>query len=184
MGSLSSDMLVVYGVLLLTGSLLVLGGLFVVGRSPRSISPSTLSHDAHQEAMVQALKQEALRLREELMQQEQRLTEEHHQETFKQLQSLLTNYPSLRRMVQIKPDLPAKNILSLFTTLDALLVDWHYEVIGSAWESVPFDPRLHQADSPDIREGENVYVRFVGYRRGDHILCPAKVSRTLPGGGA
>ena len=30
-------------------------------------------------------------------------------------------------------------------------------------------------------EGELVYIRFIGYQKGDNILYPAKVSRTLPG---
>ena len=34
----------------------------------------------------------------------------------------------------------------------------------------------------DIQPEELVYIRFVGYREGEQILCPAKVSRTLPGG--
>jgi hypothetical protein len=35
---------------------------------------------------------------------------------------------------------------------------------------------------PDIQPGEAVYVRFVGYRDGETVLVPAKVSRTLPSG--
>jgi hypothetical protein len=41
---------------------------------------------------------------------------------------------------------------------------------------------LHQPDVEDITEGELVYIRFVGYREGERILAPAKVSRTLPPG--
>jgi hypothetical protein len=77
---------------------------------------------------------------------------------------------------------PAQNVTALFRSLDALLQRWGYEPIGNPLESVPFDPQRHQPDQPDIQKGDPVYIRFVGYRRGDHILCPAKVSRSLPGG--
>ncbi|MBD2186518.1 XRE family transcriptional regulator, partial [Planktothrix sp. FACHB-1375] len=51
---------------------------------------------------------------------------------------------------------------------------------GQVWEQVPYNPQLHQADVNDIAEGELVFVRFVGYKNGSRILCPAKVSRTRP----
>jgi hypothetical protein len=63
-----------------------------------------------------------------------------------------------------------------------LLADWGYEPIAEVWEQVAYDPQLHQADEEDIAEGETVFVRFIGYRDGDTILAPAKVSRTLPPG--
>lgn len=126
------------------------------------------------------LRQECLRLREELQQQSKHLQGDFQNATFSQLQTLLTNYPSIRQMVQAKPDLPAKNLVSLFTPLDNILKSWGYEPIGSPWEQVPYNPQIHQPDSNDIVEGELVYIRFVGYREGDRILSPAKVSRTLP----
>lgn len=108
-------------------------------------------------------------------------TETLHQETFRQLQTLLVNYPSASKIAQAKPDLPAKNLTSMFAPLDNLLQSWGYEVIGPVWEQVPYDPQLHQPDATDIQPGELIYIRFVGYRHGETILCPAKVSRTLPG---
>jgi hypothetical protein len=110
------------------------------------------------------------------------LTTEFQHSTFSQLQTLLTNYPSLRASINAKPDLPAKNIVSLFTPLDNLIETWGYERIGKAWEQVPYNPQLHQADASDIEVGELVYIRFIGYKEGERILCPAKVSRMLPGG--
>jgi molecular chaperone GrpE (heat shock protein) len=131
---------------------------------------------------VEILRQEGLRLRDELQTREVALATELRSKTFQELQPLLTNYPSIVAYVQQKPDLPAKNLTSLFTPLDNLLESWGYEKIGSVWEQVPYNPQLHQADSIDITEGELVYIRFVGYRHKESILCPAKVSRTLPGG--
>ncbi|MEH2264452.1 nucleotide exchange factor GrpE [Nostoc sp.] len=130
-----------------------------------------------------ALHQEGLRLHEELQQQRVELSEEFRSATFEQLQTLLTNYPSIYQMVQVKPELPAKNLLSMFTSLDNLLSKWGYEQIGKPWEQVPYNPQIHQPDTADIAEDELVYIRFVGYQHQGKILVPAKVSRTLPGGG-
>lgn len=129
-----------------------------------------------------SLYKEGLRLHEEMQQQKLQLNEEFRESTFTQLQSLLTNYPSIHQMVGAKPELPAKNLLSMFAPLNNLLKEWGYEQIGKPWQQVAYDPQIHQPDNSDIAEGEQVYVRFVGYQHQGKILCPAKVSRTLPGG--
>ncbi|AFZ12889.1 hypothetical protein Cri9333_2010 [Crinalium epipsammum PCC 9333] len=147
----------------------------------QAVKPITNTNASNQPE-IEELRQECLRLREQLQQQNIQLTTEFQESTFKQIQTLLTNYPSLRPMVQVKPELPAKNIISLLTPLDNLLSTWGYELIGQAWEQVEYDPQLHQPDNSDIQPGELVFVRFVGYRQGERILVPAKVSRTLPGG--
>ncbi len=128
------------------------------------------------------LRQQCLRLRDELQQQTVQLRTDERDSTFEQLQTLLTNYPTARMMSESKPDLPAKNLVALFTPLENLLKSWGYQTIGKPWEPVPYNPQLHQPDATDIAEGETVYIRFVGYREGDRILCPAKVSRNLPAG--
>lgn len=128
------------------------------------------------------LRQQCLRLRDELQQQKIQLNQDFQDTTFEQLQPLLTNYPSARKLAEFKPDLPAKNLMALFTALDNLLDNWGLEKIGLPWEQVPYNPQIHQPDVSDMIEGEQVYIRFVGYRDQKRILCPAKVSRTLPSG--
>jgi hypothetical protein len=194
-----SNSLLLFSALLLVISLLTMGGILLRRDKPRRIpSPTIDPTDLTLLAEVQALRHEGLRLQEQLQQQQLELTQELRQATFEQLQTLLTSYPSLRPMIQVKPELPAKNLLSLFTPLDNLLESWGYVAIGAPWEQVPYDPQLHQPDCADMVTGELVYVRFVGYQEGDpgkgdtfgqlcyrtppQILCPAKVSRTLPGG--
>jgi molecular chaperone GrpE (heat shock protein) len=131
---------------------------------------------------IKHLELQCQRLREELKQQSQQLQSDFQQETFTQLQTLLSNYPTVKKMALAKPDLPAKNLVSLFTSLDNLITSWGYTAIGETWEQVNYNPQLHQADSDDIQEGELVYIRFIGYQDGDKVLYPAKVSRTLPPG--
>lgn len=131
---------------------------------------------------IEELRQQCFRLREELQQQKTQLTADFRRTTFEQLQTLLTSYPAARKMAEAKPEMPAKNLSALFSPLENLLSSWNFETIGSAWEQVSYNPQLHQPDVEDITEGELVYIRFVGYRDGEQILAPAKVSRTLPAG--
>jgi molecular chaperone GrpE (heat shock protein) len=134
------------------------------------------------EQKIKDLEIQCQRLREELKQQSQQLQTDFQQETFTQLQTLLSNYPTVKKMALAKPELPAKNLTFLFTSLDNLITNWGYTAIGETWKQVNYNPQLHQADSDDIQEGELVYIRFIGYQNGDKVLYPAKVSRTLPGG--
>ena len=125
------------------------------------------------------LSQECLRLQQALQQQEVTLTTTLRHSLFKQLQVLFTHYPSVNKIIETRPDLPAKNVMPMFVPLENLVHSWGYEQIGAVWEQVAYDPTLHQPDTPDIEAGELVYVRFVGYRDGNTVLSPAKVSRTL-----
>ena len=147
---------------------------------PPAIIPKRVSCDGEADLDLIALQQQCLRLRAELQHQKAQLTADFQIATFEQLQSLLTNYPTARQMAAAKPDLPARNFSALFTPLENLLETWQIDPIGPAWAQVPYDPRYHQPDCEELNLAEPVYIRFVGYRQGDRILCPAKVSRTLP----
>lgn len=119
-------------------------------------------------------------LNQELTILPQQLSIDWQQGTFEQLQSLFANYPTAKMMVKLKPELPAKNLVALLKPLEDLWQNWGIEQIGKPWQKVPFNPQYHQPDTFDIVENELVYIRFVGYRQGDRILLPAKVSRNLP----
>lgn len=177
-------------------SLLILGGVFLVlvyidsrlkiARLPLELREEEESPGEHSTSKmlleIESLRTECLQLREALQQQRIELTTEFQHSTFQQLQTLLTNHPTVQKLVELKPDLPAKNLISLFISLDNLIENWGYESIGKVWEKVAYNPQLHQPDTGDIEVGELVYIRFVGYRKGDRILAPAKVSRILPTG--
>lgn len=134
------------------------------------------------EAEIIALTQQCQRFREELKTQAAQVQSDAIEGGFEQIKTLLTQYPSVRKMVESQPDLPARNIVALLTSLENLVKYWECQSIGKPWEMVPYDPQIHQSDLGDIQVGESVYVRFVGYQKGDRILIPAKVSRTLPAG--
>ncbi|MBW4441193.1 MAG: molecular chaperone GrpE [Plectolyngbya sp. WJT66-NPBG17] len=134
------------------------------------------------EIQIEEFKQQCARLRSQLETQSTQTQQDSEIKAFEQIQSLLTQYPSVRRMTETKPDLPARNLIGMFTALDNLIKFWDYQAIGKPWEQVEFDPQLHQGDVADLAPGEAVFVRFIGYRNDDRILIPAKVSRTLPAG--
>jgi molecular chaperone GrpE (heat shock protein) len=134
----------------------------------------------HCQKELENLRQAYLHLQTQSQHQEQQNYQIFQAQTFNCLHPLLTSYPSICQRIQQQPDLPARNLLPLFRSLDSLIQMWGYEVIGKAWAQVAFDPQIHQADNPDLQPGDPVYIRFVGYRYGDDILCPAKVSQTLP----
>jgi molecular chaperone GrpE (heat shock protein) len=172
----------------LTGfSWFIIGLAVLVAIGFRSRVNSTQPHSTQAEpttstgaSQLDELKHQCLQLRRELEQQKRELTQDLQVSTFETLRSLLINYPTATQIAQSTPDLPAKNLTALFTPLHTLLHDWGIEPIGAPWQRVVFDPIYHQPDAGDIEAGESVYIRFVGYRQGDRILCPAKVSRTLP----
>jgi molecular chaperone GrpE (heat shock protein) len=147
--------------------------------SGESGSASHASGDVTSAARIRELTEAIARLQAQLRQQEESMQEDFRQMTFECLQSLLTSYPSVVKMAKANPELPASNLVAIFSPLENLLTRWGCASIGNPWEQVPFDPQYHQADEA-IAPGEPVYIRFVGYRHGEQILYPATVSRTLP----
>lgn len=170
-----------FAIILIIIVYIILRVLFPENNQDTSINNQSVT-SPNTEQKIKDLELQCQRLREELKQQSQQLQGDFQQETFTQLQTLLSNYPTVKKMALAKPELPAKNLISLFTSLDNLITSWGYTAIGETWEQVNYNPQLHQADSDDIQEGELVYIRFIGYQDGDKVLYPAKVSRTLPPG--
>jgi hypothetical protein len=79
---------------------------------------------------TEQLIQQCLRLRQELQNQSTLVRMDERHSTFEQLQSLLTNYFTVRAIVQANSEIPAQNLVSLFTPLDNLLASWSIEPIG------------------------------------------------------
>lgn len=172
--------LVLWFVFVITLFLLTGGKKFYQSDTAPTLSPVISPDISAKDQEIVELRQQCQRLQVKLEQQEAQNLAEFKDTTFQELQSLLVNYPSVSKMAEAKPDLPARNLVALFTPLENLIQSWEYETIGKVWEQVNYDPQIHQADEDDIAEGETVYIRFIGYRDGEKILAPAKVSRTLP----
>lgn len=176
-----------FAILLWLGVTLFLFSLYSDGKSTTKIpSNQTLNNqkltqlEREKNQEIANLKQQCQQLKLELKQQSQQLKQDFQTETFELINSLLINYPTATKMAEQKTDLPAKNLISLFTSLDNLIKNWGLETIGKPWEKVSFDPQFHQPDNDEIKQGEKVYIRFVGYKNQELILVPAKVSKNLP----
>jgi len=121
------------------------------------------------------LKAEYQRLQQQLAQQPQQLRHEFQYQTYLQLETLLTQYPTARYLAEHNPQWNAKNATALFVSLQNLLARWEITAIGTVGTQVPYDPQLHQSSEP-LAPGELVYIRFVGYRTAERLLQRAKVS--------
>ncbi|BAQ59763.1 hypothetical protein GM3708_168 [Geminocystis sp. NIES-3708] len=130
---------------------------------------------------IKELENQCQDLKEKLENLPPELMDKWQQESFNLLQTLLVNYPTAKTMVKLKPDLAAINVITLLKPLDKLLAKWDIESIGKPWERVGFNPEIHYSNEENLTLNELVYIRFIGYSQGNHILLRAKVSRTLPG---
>ncbi|WP_287128254.1 hypothetical protein [Candidatus Cyanaurora vandensis] len=146
-----------------------------LGRSPLELlagfSPLTWGNPG--------LEQEYQRLQQQLITQAPQLAQEFREQTFKQLETLLTQYPTAHYLAQQSPQWPARQVTPLFLALTQLLKRWEIATIGTVGEAVPYDPQRHQAEGPLV-PGETVYIRFIGYCTAQRLLQRARVSRTPP----
>lgn len=122
------------------------------------------------------LRQEYDRLQQQLAQQRQILWQEFQQTSVQTLESLLLQLPTAAYAAQQNPQAPALKLLPLFRPLDRLLEDWGIEPIASVGAEIPYDPQQHQLMTGTARTGDQVKVRYTGYRQGDRLLYRAKVS--------
>lgn len=99
-------------------------------------------------------------------------------EIYKSVSQLLINYPKVSSMVIENPELKAKDMLGMLKPLDILILTLNLETIGSASNTTTFDKTIHEPYKDDnISEGENVSIRFIGYKMNDIILNKARVER-------
>ncbi|GAB4217870.1 MAG: hypothetical protein OHK0012_24150 [Synechococcales cyanobacterium] len=126
------------------------------------------------------LRTEVIQLRQAQHHSQTQATLSAHHSTFQHLQSLLISYPTATLLAQRDPTRPATHLVALFKPLDGWLQQHQIERIGDPGTEVAFDPRLHESDDPSIQPGERVWIRLVGYRRGEEIWVPARISRTVP----
>jgi molecular chaperone GrpE (heat shock protein) len=123
-----------------------------------------------------ALKQEYQRLQQQLEQQRETLIEEFKKESLQCLESWLLQWPTAEAVAQQNPQLPAMKLLPLMKPITDLLQSWGIEAIASVGETVPYDPQWHQLMEGNADSGEQVKIRYVGYRQGEKLLYRAKVS--------
>ncbi|HEY9691923.1 MAG TPA: helix-turn-helix domain-containing protein [Oculatellaceae cyanobacterium] len=123
-----------------------------------------------------ALKQEYERLQEQLRQQRESLVQEFQQASLQILESWLLQWPTAAKAASDNAQLPAVRLLPLVRPVEQLVQKWGVEAIASVGEEIPYNPQYHQLMEGSAQPGEQVRVRYTGYRQGDKLLFRAKVS--------
>ncbi len=123
-----------------------------------------------------AWKQEYDRLQEQLRQQRESLMQEFQQTGLQVLESWLLQWPTAANAAKENPQLPAVRLLPLVRPVEQLVQQWGVEAIASVGEEIPYNPQYHQLMEGNAQPGEQVRVRYTGYRQGEKLLFRAKVS--------
>lgn len=125
------------------------------------------------------LREECLRLQQQLEHQRSQLYLDFQRETLNTLESLLLIWPTAAHAAQQNPTAPALRLLPLLKPMEQLLRSWGIDRIGEVSQIVGFDPTLHQPNPSEEGNppavGDAVMITHVGYRQGKTILYRAKV---------
>ncbi|WP_254174893.1 helix-turn-helix domain-containing protein [Planktothrix pseudagardhii] len=122
------------------------------------------------------LESEYQRLQTQMEQQRSALLEEWKRESLHVLESWLLQWPTVVYRVQENPQLPAVKLLPFVRPVEQLMRQWGVDAIAPVGTQVPYDPHLHQLLEGTAQPGEQVIVRYTGYREGNKLLYRAKVS--------
>ena len=123
-----------------------------------------------------AWKQEYERLQEQLRQQRESLMQEFQQTSLQVLESWLLQWPTAANAAKENAQLPAVRLLPLVRPVEQLVQQWGVEAIASVGEEIPYNPQYHQLMEGSAQPGEQVRVRYAGYRHGEKLLFRGKVS--------
>lgn len=107
----------------------------------------------------------------------QEITQQVQQSVIEILESLLLQLPTMIKVVEKNPQLPASRLVPLLKPLNKLLSHWDIKAIAPVGAIVKYDPQQHQLMSETEEEiSDLVEIRYVGYRQKDKLLYRARVS--------
>jgi molecular chaperone GrpE (heat shock protein)/DNA-binding Xre family transcriptional regulator len=141
---------------------------------PTSATPHPPSNEVA--IALETLQQEYQRLQAQVAQQRETLWQEFQQSCLQALESWLLQFPTAAYAAQHNPQIPATRLLPLMRPIEQLLKDWGVEAIAPVGTELPYDPQCHQLMDGTAQPGDQVRVRYTGYRQGDRLLYRAKVS--------
>ena len=96
----------------------------------------------------------------------------------RRLAPLLAQADAMKHFEAAGKPLRAEDAFALVAKIEKALAEEGVLRIGEAGEETGFNARLHQRLSGgDVKEGDRVHVRFVGFRQGDRVLNKALVTR-------
>ncbi|AFZ48282.1 transcriptional regulator, XRE family [Cyanobacterium stanieri PCC 7202] len=107
----------------------------------------------------------------------QEITQQVQQSVIEILESLLLQLPTMIKVVEKNPQLPASRLVPLLKPLNKLLSHWDIKAIAPVGAIVKYDPQQHQLMSEtEEKVNDLVEIRYVGYRQKDKLLYRARVS--------
>jgi molecular chaperone GrpE len=97
----------------------------------------------------------------------------------------LAQLATMQALADAGSDLRVTDVLMLVARIESALGEAGLARFGQVGAQVPFDPSLHESLSgADLRPGEPVIVRFIGYRVGARVARKAMVDRPGASGSA
>ena len=133
---------------------------------------------------LEAARQEITRLREEYSRLEGRAQEDLRAagreavvRLAKRVTPLLSQLATMRALVEQGREVRREDILLMASKLEAAFLQAGLVPIGQVGAEAAFDPKFHQRMSGgEVRNGDAVRVRFVGYLCEDAVVTKAMVS--------
>lgn len=122
------------------------------------------------------LQQEYQRLQTQLEHQKHELWKEFQASCIQTLEPWLLQWSAAAYAAQQNPQAPAVKLLPLVRPIEQLLHQWEIEATAIVGTEIPYDSRQHQLMGGTANPGDNVRVRYAGYKQGDRLLYRAKVS--------
>jgi molecular chaperone GrpE (heat shock protein) len=132
---------------------------------------------SNSQQQLELLQQEYQRLQQQLQQQRETLQAEFQAQSLQTLESFLTYFPAAKYAATHDPDFPASKIFPLVQSIDRLLAQWGVTTIGEIGTEIAYDPHCHQLIEGMANLGDQVTVRYTGYRQGEKLIFRAKVSK-------
>jgi molecular chaperone GrpE (heat shock protein) len=127
---------------------------------------------------IRRLRQEYDRLREQATRQQAEAAAGGFEAVARKLAPLLSQLVTVQTLAEAGRALRIEDVLALFGKVEQSLTEAGLTRLGAVGAEEPFDTRRHQRMSGgDVRDGDPITVRFVGYRLGETVLLKAMVSR-------
>lgn len=91
---------------------------------------------------------------------------------------LLSQLATMRALAAQGKEVRHEDLLTMAGKLEKAFAESGLSVIGEVGGEAAFDPKLHQRLSGgDVKDGDSIRVRFIGYAFGDTVVTKALVSR-------
>jgi molecular chaperone GrpE (heat shock protein) len=138
---------------------------------------------------LEEARRELEQLRQEYARREQRAVEEvaaAGRESLlrvgRRIGPLLSQFATMRALAAQGKEVRREDLLTMAGKLEKAFAESGLAVIGEVGSEAAFDPKIHQRLSGgDVKDGDSVRVRFIGYAFGETVVTKALVSREAAG---